>query len=58
MPLLLCMRVPLSEHLLPAQLDIRFNGLGDEGEAAIKEAVRGKEAFKLLIADDDDSDGE
>ena len=43
------MRVPLSEHLLPAQLDIRFNKLGDEGEAAIKEAVSSKEGFKLQI---------
>ena len=32
-----------------AQLDICYNDLGDEGEAAIKEAVSGKEGFKLLI---------
>ena len=44
---LLCMRVPLSEHLLPAQLKIGYNKLGDEGEAAIKEAVSGKQGFKL-----------
>ena len=43
------MRVPLSEHLLPAQLDIHFNILGHEGEAAIKEAVSGKEGFKLSM---------
>ena len=46
---LLCMRVPLSEHLLPAQLDIRCNNLGDKGEAAIKKAVRGKKGFQLQI---------
>ena len=39
-----------------AQLDIRFEELGDEGKLAIKKAVRGKDAFKLLIADDDKSD--
>ena len=35
--------------LLPAQLDVRFNGLGSEGQAAINEAVRGKEGFKLYM---------
>ena len=35
--------------MMPAQLDVRYNRLGDEGEAAIQEAVRGKEGFKLLI---------
>ena len=35
--------------LLPAQLDVMYNSLGDEGEAAIKEAVRGKEGFELGI---------
>ena len=33
-----------------AQLDVGgFNFLGDEGRAAIKEAVRGKEGFELKI---------
>ena len=31
------------------ELNVRLNALGDEGEAAIKEAVRGKEGFKLHI---------
>ena len=35
--------------LLPAQLEIRGNSLGDKGVAAIKEAVRGKEGFELEI---------
>ena len=30
-------------------LDVRFNSLGAEGEAAIKEAVHGKPGFKLEI---------
>ena len=29
-------------------LDLRVNSLGDEGEAAIGEALCGKEGFKLL----------
>ena len=39
----------LSACLLPAQLILYNSHLGDEGEAAIKEAARGKEGFKLLI---------
>ena len=35
--------------MLPAQLDLSYNKLGDEGKAAIKEAVRGKEGFTLEI---------
>ena len=34
---------------MPAQLDVRYNRLGDEGEAAIREAASSKEGFKLLI---------
>ena len=40
---------PSSASLPPAQLDLRANGIGDEGEAAIREAVSGKEGFKLKI---------
>ena len=32
-----------------AQLDVRYNRLGDEGKAAIRKAVEGKEGFELLI---------
>jgi len=32
-----------------AQLDVRRNVLRDEGRAAIKAAVRGKEGFELII---------
>ena len=39
----------VSARLLPAQLDVRYNDMGDEGEAAIKEVVHGKAGFKLLI---------
>ena len=35
--------------MLPAQLDVRYNKLGDEGVAAIKEAVSGKAGFKLAL---------
>ena len=35
--------------LLPAQLNLSFNNLGDEAKAAIKEAVSGKEGFELEI---------
>jgi len=31
------------------EVDLRWNNIGAEGEAAIKEAVRGKEGFKLQI---------
>jgi len=44
---LICMRVSLSACLLLAQLNVKYNSLGTEGEAAIKEAVSGKEGFKL-----------
>lgn len=40
------------------KLDVRYNDLGDEGEAAIKEAVHCKEAFKLLVDEDDSDDDE
>ena len=43
------MCMPLSACLLPAQLNVEGNSLGDEGKAAIKEAVRGKEGFGLII---------
>ena len=39
----------VSARLLPAQLDVSYNGLGDEGKAAIQAAVRGKAGFKLNI---------
>ena len=45
----LCMCLLLSACLLPAQLDVKYNYLGDESKAAIKEAVRDKEGFKLQI---------
>ena len=32
-----------------AQLDVRYNDLGDEGARAVKEAVRSKSGFNLLI---------
>ena len=35
--------------MLPAQLDVRYSRLGNEGVAAIKEAVSGKAGFKLAI---------
>ena len=41
--------MPPSARLLPAQLDITYNSLGDEGKAALQAAVRGKEGFELLI---------
>ena len=31
------------------ELNVKYNDLGDEGKAAIQEAVRGKEGFKLEI---------
>ena len=39
-----------SERVLPpVQLNIKYNELGNEGEAAIRESVRGKEGFELEI---------
>ena len=32
-----------------AQLDVRYNSLGDEGEAALRNAVESKEGFELLM---------
>ena len=32
-----------------AQVDVRYNNLGDEGKAVIQEAVRSKEGFNLKI---------
>ena len=45
-----CMQ--LSACLLPAQLNVKGNRLGADGKAAIKEAVRGKEGFTLIIDGD------
>ena len=42
----------LSACLLPAQLNVKGNRLGADGKAAIKEAVRGKEGFTLIIDGD------
>ena len=39
----------LTASVPPAQLDVRFNRLGAESEAAIKEAVSGKTGFELKI---------
>ena len=39
-----------SACLLPAQLWLEDNNLGEEGEAAIREAVRGKEGFDTSTA--------
>ena len=30
-------------------LDLRFNGLGDEGKGVIRDAVSGREGFKLRL---------
>ena len=35
--------------MLLAQLDLHDNRLGEESETAIKEAVRGKEGFNLIL---------
>ena len=42
MPLKLC-------FCCSAQLDVKYSRLDAEGEAAIKEAVSGKEGFELCI---------
>ena len=34
-------------------IDLRFNGLGDEGKGAIRDAVSGREGFKLKLAQGD-----
>ena len=46
----LCPLVLAFERMsLPAQLDVRYNDLGADSEAAIKEAVSGKAGFKLKL---------
>ena len=47
-----CSATPVSSCLLLAQLNLRYNSLGNEGEAAIRESVRGKEGFELEINTD------
>ena len=42
------MHASVMQARLPAQLNIRFNSLGDKGNVAIQRAVRGKEGFDLL----------
>ena len=32
-----------------AQLDVRYNNLGDEGKAVIQEAARSKKGFNLKV---------
>ena len=51
MPLALspCVCACLSARAYCAQLNVCFNRLGADGEAAIKEAVSGKKGFKLYI---------
>ena len=53
MPLRFPAALHVSERVLPpVQLNIKYNELGNEGEAAIRESVRGKEGFELEINTD------